>query len=200
MARLKPKKLRLAILISGRGSNMRALVDACADPDFPARIELVLSNKADAVGLQKAAEAGIDTVIVSNRDYGDKPAFERALDNALRRYDPDLICLAGFMRILSADFIAKWEGRIINIHPSLLPDYKGLDTHARALADGRAVAGCTVHYVIPEMDAGPVIVQREVPILPGDTADSLAERVLEQEHAAYPEAVRIVAETVGPKR
>jgi phosphoribosylglycinamide formyltransferase-1 len=189
-------RLKLGILISGRGSNMLALAEACRQPDFPAEVAVVVANRLDAAGLAVAAALGITTETVDQKAHAGKPAFEAALDTALRRHDVDLVCLAGFMRILSAEFIAGWDGRILNIHPSLLPDYKGLDTHARALADGRDKGGCTVHYVIPEMDAGPVILQKTVPILPGDTADSLAARVLEQEHAAYPEAVRLVAGTL----
>ncbi len=188
-----PRRIKLGILISGRGSNMQAILNACAKSGFPAEIAVVLSNKTDAGGLAVAQNAGVATEIVDHKQYADKTAFENAMDAVLRRHSVELVCLAGFMRILSAGFIDRWADRIINIHPSLLPDYKGLDTHARALADGRAESGCTVHYVIPEMDAGPVILQRRVPILPGDTADSLAARILEQEHLAYPEAVRRVA-------
>lgn len=188
-------KLKLAIFISGRGSNMGALITACAHPDFPAEIVLVLSNTPDAPGLDKAQKAGLATEIVNHRDYPkDKPAFEAKILERLAAYPIDLICLAGFMRILSADFIARWPEKIINIHPSLLPKFKGLDTHQRALDAGESEHGCTVHYVVPEMDAGPIILQRAVPILPDDNADSLAARVLEQEHIAYPEAVRLLSE------
>jgi phosphoribosylglycinamide formyltransferase-1 len=186
--------LKLAILISGRGSNMSALIEACAKPDFPATISLVLSNIPDAPGLQKASGAGLATEIVPHKDYPNREAFERAMLSVIARYDVDLICLAGFMRLLSPLFVEAWEGRLINIHPSLLPDYKGLHTHQRALDDGRSEAGCSVHYVIPAMDEGPVILQKRVPILAHDTAQTLAERVLEQEHIAYPEAVRLIAE------
>lgn len=188
------ERLKLAIFISGRGSNMEALIDACKAPDFPAQVVVVLANRPDAAGLKKAATAGIETQIVDHKQYADKPTFEQAIAKALSGYKIDLICLAGFMRILSGDFITQWADRIINIHPSLLPDYKGLDTHARALVDGRTESGCSVHFVIPEMDAGPVILQKKVPVLDGDTADDLAARVLEQEHAAYPEAVRLIGE------
>lgn len=173
---------------------MSALIEACRAPDFPARVALVVSNKPNAAGIQVAQDAGIDTVVVDHKAYENKRDFEGAL---LERIDPnriDLICLAGFMRILSKHFIDGWEGGIINIHPSLLPKYKGLDTHERALAAGDKEAGCTVHYVIPEMDSGEIIVQKIVPVLPGDTSDSLAARVLVQEHIAYPEAVRILAD------
>lgn len=187
--------LKLAIFISGRGSNMEALLQACADADYPAEAVLVLSNNPAAKGLETAAAAGIATEIVDHRDFkGDKAGFEAAILETLSAYDIDLICLAGFMRLLSADFIAHWTDKIINIHPSLLPAYKGLDTHARAIADGARKAGCSVHFVVPEMDAGPIILQKEVAIENGETADSLAAKVLIQEHIAYPEAVKLVAE------
>ncbi len=190
---MAPQRLNLGILISGRGSNMQALIEACRDESFPARAAVVIANRPDAGGIGKAAAAGIATAIVDHKNFPDKPSFEQALEAELQRHDTELVCLAGFMRILSASFIQRRAGRIINIHPSLLPDYKGLDTHARALADGREKSGCTVHYVIPEMDAGPVILQKQVAIVPGDTADSLAARVLAEEHKAYPEAVRLIA-------
>lgn len=187
--------LKLAIFISGRGSNMEALLQACADADYPAEVVLVLSNNPDAKGLETAAAAGIATEVVDHRNFkGDKAGFENAILATLDGYDIDLICLAGFMRLLSAEFIAHWQDKIINIHPSLLPAYKGLDTHARAIADGAQKAGCSVHFVVPEMDAGPIILQKEVVIDDGETADSLAAKVLVQEHIAYPEAVKLVAE------
>ncbi|BAI71947.1 phosphoribosylglycinamide formyltransferase [Azospirillum sp. B510] len=188
-------KLKLGVLISGRGSNLQALIDACAAPDFPAEIALVLSNKADALGLERAARAGIATAVVGHRDYpGDKPAFEAAMDARLREADVELVCLAGFMRLLSPWFVGEWHNALINIHPSLLPSFKGLETHERALAAGVRFHGCTVHYVRPEMDEGPIIAQAAVPILPGDDAHSLADRVLDSEHALYPHAVRLIAE------
>jgi phosphoribosylglycinamide formyltransferase-1 len=187
-------KLKLAVLISGRGSNLQALIDACASPDFPARIAVVLSNVPDAYGLTRAQNAGISTIVVNHKDFPDKRAFESAMAERLQGYDIDLICLAGFMRILSADFIAQWPDKIINIHPSLLPAYKGLNTHERAIKDGAKQAGCTVHYVVPEMDSGPMIVQRAVDVLPDDTAETLAERVLQEEHKAYPEAILKILE------
>lgn len=188
-------KIKLAVFISGRGSNAQALIDACARDDFPAEIAVLLSNRPDAAGLQRAEKAGIPTAIVDHKLYkGDKPAFEDAIQKALSGYDIDLICLAGFMRILSAAFLARWPERVINIHPSLLPDYKGLDTHERVLADGVRESGCTVHYVVPEMDAGPTIVRKPVPVIDGDTPETLAARVLEQEHVAYPEAVSLIAQ------
>lgn len=187
-------KLNLVILISGRGSNMEALIHACSQPGFPARVAAVISNRPGAQGLEKAAAVNIPVETVDHKQFSGKADFETALHGAIKKYDPDIICLAGFMRILSAGFIQNWPDRIVNIHPSLLPDYKGLDTHARVLADGCAETGCTVHYVVPEMDEGPVILQKKVRLLPGDNAETLAARVLEQEHLAYPEAVRILAE------
>lgn len=188
------KKLGLAILISGRGSNMQALVDACARPDFPARTEVVISNRPDAAGLERARQAGIPARAVDHKLYPSRSSFETALEAVIAEYPVDLVCLAGFMRILTAGFVEKRIGKIINIHPSLLPAYKGLNTHARALEDGKRESGCTVHFVVPEMDDGPAIVQKRVLIQPGDTPDSLAARILEQEHLAYPEAVRLIAE------
>jgi phosphoribosylglycinamide formyltransferase-1 len=188
------KPLNLAILVSGRGSNMEALLDVCADPAFPARASVVISNRPDAGALAKAAGRGIKTEIVDHRLFPNRTAFEAALQVALDRYPVDLICLAGFMRLLGADFVNSWHDRIINIHPSLLPAYKGLDTHARVLADGGTETGCTVHFVRPAMDDGPVIVQKKLAIQPGDTPDTLAARVLTLEHQAYPEAIRLIAE------
>ncbi|ALG71714.1 phosphoribosylglycinamide formyltransferase [Azospirillum thiophilum] len=188
-------KLKLGVLISGRGSNLQALIDACAVPGFPAEIALVLSNKADAFGLERASKAGIATAVVDHRDHpGDKPAFEAAMDSTLRQAGVELVCLAGFMRLLSPWFVGRWQDSLINIHPSLLPSFKGLHTHERALATGVRFHGCTVHYVRPEMDDGPIIAQAAVPVLPGDDADRLAGRVLEAEHLLYPHAVRLIAE------
>lgn len=189
-------KLKLAVLISGRGSNLKALMDACADETFPASIALVLSNRADADGLKYALAGELPTVVVNHKDFPDRLSFDMAVHAEIVKSGADLVVLAGFMRILTPEFVNLWPGRMINIHPSLLPDYKGLDTHARALADGKSEAGCTVHYVVPEMDSGPIIVQKRVKVLPGDTPETLGERVLEQEHAAYPEAVRIVARSL----
>jgi phosphoribosylglycinamide formyltransferase 1 len=190
------QKLHLAVLISGRGSNLQSLIDACATPDFPAEISVVISNRPDVQGLERAQKVGIPALTIDHKNYQGREAFENALLEAFVDYRVDLVCLAGFMRILTPHFISKWQGRIINIHPSLLPDYKGTDTHKRVLADGKKETGCSVHYVVPEMDSGPIIVQKKVPVLAGDTPDSLAVRVLEQEHIAYPEAVRIVAKTL----
>ncbi len=193
-----PDKINLAIFISGRGSNMSALIEACKDSSFPARIELVLSNRPDAKGLEAAQKAGIQTEIIDHKAYDNREHFENAVLTALKTYDIDLICLAGFMRLLSSHFITPWAGRMINIHPSLLPDYKGLNTHERALADGKTETGCTVHYVVPDMDSGEIIMQRRCPIAKDDTPDTLAGRVLEQEHIAYPDAVRMIAQKLLP--
>ncbi len=191
------RKIKLAVFLSGRGSNAQALIDACKNPDFPAEIVLVLSNIPNAGGLERAQDAGIPTATVDHKLFkGDKAAFEGAIQEVLSSYDIDLICLAGFMRLLSAEFLTQWPEQVINIHPSLLPDYKGLHTHERAIADGRNHGGCTVHYVVPEMDAGEIIVQKSVPILDGDTPQTLAARVLEQEHIAYPQALRIMADKI----
>lgn len=184
---------RVAVLISGRGSNMEALLKAAANPGYPAEIIAVLSDNPDAAGLQTAASEGVSAEAVSRNDHPSKTAFEEALQGALTRHAPDLICLAGFMRLLSADFVAQWHNRILNIHPSLLPAFKGLHTHRRALDAGVKLAGCTVHIVRAEMDDGPIIAQAAVPILTQDTADSLAARILAQEHRLYPHALALVA-------
>ncbi len=186
--------LQLGVLISGRGSNLQALIDACATVGFPARIALVLSNKPDAAGLGRAQAAGIPTAVVNHRDFADRESFERAVDEKLQESGVELLCLAGFMRVLTAWFVSCWQGRLINIHPSLLPSFPGVDTHARALAAGVRFSGCTVHYVVPDVDAGPIIVQAAVPVVAADTPDSLAARILQAEHRAYPFAVRLIAE------
>lgn len=172
---------------------MRALVEACEADSFPARAVLVLSNRPDAQGLEYARKKNIPVTVIDHASYADRQSFEAAILEALKNHDIDLICLAGFMRILSPYFIENWPGQIINIHPSLLPDYKGLNTHERVLADGKSESGCTVHHVTADMDSGPVIIQKRVPVLPEDTPDTLADRILEQEHIAYPEAVRALA-------
>lgn len=192
------RKLRLAVLISGRGSNLQSIIDACRIDGFPAEIVVVISNKSDAYGLVRAQNAGITTQVISHKDYETKSDFEADILSSLDHHKVDLVCLAGFMRLLSPTFITPWEGRIINIHPSLLPKYKGLDTHARAIEAGDLEAGCTVHYVTTGMDEGDVIVQRSVPIQKDDTAQSLAERILPEEHIAYPEAIRIMASKLTP--
>ena len=187
------RKARTAVLISGRGSNMMALVEAARDPAFPAEVVCVVSNKADAKGLDFAAANGIPAKLVDHKAYPSREDFEAALDAHLRSMNVEVIALAGFMRVLTAGFIAGWEGRMINVHPSLLPAYKGLHTHERALADGATVHGCSVHLVTPELDGGPVLLQAEVPVLQGDTAETLSQRVLEQEHKLYPKALAMLA-------
>lgn len=182
---------RVAILLSGGGSNMVSLVRAMQDADFGATPVLVLANNADAGGIAKATGFGIPTATVDHRGFkGDRPAFEDALHAAIAPHAPDVICLAGFMRVLTPHFITKWQGKMLNIHPSLLPKYKGLNTHQRALDAGDTVAGCSIHEVTAELDGGPVIAQAEVPILPDDTSQTLAERVLVQEHLLYPAALK----------
>ncbi len=185
-------KKRVAVLISGRGSNLQSLIDAAKDADYPAELALVLSNKADAYGLTRAEAAGIATEVISHKDYDGREAFDAAMQEILIKYDIDLVCLAGFMRLLTPAFVQAWEGKMLNIHPSLLPKHKGLDTHQRAIDASDTEAGCTVHYVIPEMDAGPIIAQSAVPVLPNDTAETLGARVLEQEHLLYPQALKQV--------
>ncbi|WP_284176826.1 phosphoribosylglycinamide formyltransferase [Rhabdaerophilum sp. SD176] len=188
------QKKRVAILISGRGSNMEALVRAARTPGFPAEIVLVLSNKAEAGGLAFAREAGITTAVVEHKAYGkDRAAFDAAMQDVLVAHRVEIVCLAGFMRLLTAEFCTQWLGRMINIHPALLPSFKGLDTHARALEAGVKLHGCTTHFVTPGMDEGPIILQAAVPVLDDDTEASLAARVLEQEHRIYPETLRLLA-------
>ena len=187
-------KKRVALLISGRGSNMKSLVEAARAPDFPAEIALVLSNRPDAGGLVWAQDQGIATATVDHKIYGkDREAFERAMQDMLAAHAIDLVCLAGFMRVLTPWFVAQWPERMLNIHPALLPSYRGLHTHERALADGVKLHGCTVHFVVPEMDAGPIVLQAAVPVLDDDTPDSLAARVLGEEHRIYPDALALVA-------
>ncbi len=187
-------RLRLGVLISGRGSNLQALIDAARDPAYPAEVALVISNKPDAAGLDRARAAGIATLVLKPKDFADKAAHEAAMTVALESAGVGLVCLAGYMRLLSPVFVQAWHNRLINIHPSLLPSFPGLDTHARAIEAGVWFHGCTVHYVRVEMDTGPILVQAAVPVGDDDTPDSLAARVLEQEHKAYPLAVRLVAE------
>ncbi|MGB6538767.1 MAG: phosphoribosylglycinamide formyltransferase [Xanthobacteraceae bacterium] len=190
-----PGKKRVAVLISGRGSNMAALIEAARAADYPAAIVLVISNRPDAAGLSLAREAGVETAIVDHRRFGeDREAFERALDGELHAHRTDLICLAGFMRLLTPAFVRRWSGRMINIHPALLPQFKGLNTHRRAIEAGAKRHGATVHFVVPEMDSGPIVAQDSVAVLAGDTEESLAGRVLEVEHRLYPRALRLVAE------
>lgn len=185
---------RVAILISGRGSNMKSLVEAAAAPDYPAEIALVLSNRPEAAGLDWAKERGVATAVVDHKIYGkDREAFEREVQGILERASVEIVCLAGFMRVLTPWFVGHWTGRMLNIHPALLPSYRGLHTHERALEDGVKIHGCTVHFVVPEMDAGPIILQAAVPVEDSDDADALAARVLTQEHRIYPQALALVA-------
>jgi phosphoribosylglycinamide formyltransferase-1 len=187
-----PRK-RVAALISGRGSNMLSLMAAARHPDYPAEIALVFSNKVDAPGLATAREAGIATAALSHRDHESREAFERAMQAVLEEHAIDLICLAGFMRLLTPWFVGQWQGRMLNIHPALLPSFRGLHTHERALQDGVKIHGATVHFVVPEMDAGPIIAQAAVPVVDGDTPQTLGARVLRQEHVIYPLALKLVA-------
>jgi len=183
-------KARVAILLSGRGSNMRALIEASRAPDYPAEIVLALSNRKDAAGLAIARDLGIESACVPSRRYGqDRQAHERAIDDVLTGRGAEFVCLAGYMRLLTPYLVGRWAGRMLNIHPSLLPAYPGLDTHARVLAAGDTVHGCTVHLVTETMDDGPILAQARVPVLPGDTEDALAARVLAQEHVIYPKAL-----------
>jgi phosphoribosylglycinamide formyltransferase-1 len=188
-------KKRVAVLISGRGSNMTALIEAAKAKDYPAEIVLVISNRPEATGLARARAAGVTTAIVDHTLFGkDRTAFERALDAELQAHRIDLVCLAGFMRLLTPWLVGRWSGRMLNIHPALLPQFKGLDTHRRALAAGARRHGATVHFVVAETDSGPILAQESVPVLEGDTEETLAARVLEVEHRIYPQALRALAE------
>lgn len=194
-------KKRVAVLISGRGSNMEALIAACLAHDYPAEIIGVLSNKADAKGLETAALAGIAAQAIPHKDFRDRESHDAAMHAALLALNPDIVVLAGYMRLMTGPFVDQWRGKMINIHPSLLPDFKGTHTHERALAAGVAEHGCTVHFVTPGMDEGPVIAQARVPVLPGDTPDTLAARVLVEEHKLYPRALALLArgEAIFPR-
>lgn len=185
---------RVGILISGRGSNMRSLIAAATLPGFPAEIELVISNVGNAEGLDFAAEAGIPTIAIPHKAYDSREDFDRALDTALNHAGVDIVCLAGFMRILSDWFVRRWEGRLLNIHPSLLPLFKGVHVHEQALQAGVRISGCTVHFVVPELDAGPIIAQAAVPVAVNDTPETLAARILAEEHKLYPAALKLLAE------
>ncbi len=194
-------KVRVGVLISGRGSNMEALVEAARAPDYPAEIALVLSNRIDAPGLQVAERAGVAAFAIDQRPFGkDREAHERAVDAELREAGVELVCLAGYMRILSPWFVNAWAGRLLNIHPSLLPHFPGTDTHARALAAGHQTHGCTVHWVIEALDAGPIVGQAQVPILEGDTEEALAARVLVEEHGLYARCVAEAARRIQAER
>jgi phosphoribosylglycinamide formyltransferase 1 len=192
------RRKRTAILISGRGSNMRALIERARDPSFPAEIALVLSNRPEAAGLAFATENNIPCAIVDHKIYAAREECEKAMQMVLELHRIEIICLAGFMRLLTPWFVVQWQGRLLNIHPALLPAYRGLYTHERALADGAKVHGCTVHFVSPGMDEGPIIAQAEVPVLEADTPESLAARVLVQEHIIYPAALAQVAAGLVP--
>ena len=187
-------KRRVAILISGRGSNMAALIDAARLADFPAEIVAVISNRADAAGLQKAEASGIPTVVIESKPFGkDRAGFEAVLQRALEENKVELICLGGFMRLFTAEFVQRWYGKMLNIHPSLLPSFPGLDPHGQALQAGVKISGATVHFVIPETDAGPIIMQGAVTVADDDTAETLSQRILGIEHRIYPEALRLLA-------
>jgi phosphoribosylglycinamide formyltransferase 1 len=187
-------KKRVAVLISGRGSNMEALVRACAAPDYPAEIIAVLSNKADAKGLEFATSNSIAAISIPNKDYASRAAHDAAMHAALVELNPDIVVLAGYMRLMTAEFVEQWRGKMINIHPALLPEFKGLHTHERALEAGVKTHGCTVHFVTAGMDEGPTIAQAKVPVLEGDTPDTLTARVLMAEHKLYPAALRLIAD------
>lgn len=185
---------RVAILISGRGSNMTALIEAARADGFPAKIALVIANKADAPGLTTAAKAGVETLVIESKPFGrDRAGFETVLQKALDDHKIELICLGGFMRLFTAEFVQHWYGRMLNIHPSLLPSFPGLDPHGQALRAGVKISGATVHFVIPETDAGPIVMQGAVAVADDDTADTLAARVLDIEHRIYPQALRLLA-------
>jgi phosphoribosylglycinamide formyltransferase-1 len=187
-------RLKVGVLVSGNGSNLQTLIDLCSQPGFPAEIALVVSNKPGVMSLERAARAGIPTQVIPHQDFPDRISFDQAIDAALRAAGVEFICLAGFLRVLSQMFVELWHDRIINIHPSLLPSFKGLHTHAQALEAGVRFHGCTVHFVRPVLDDGPILVQAVVPVLPGDDEQALAARVLQMEHKAYPLALRLIAE------
>jgi len=187
-------KRRVAILISGRGSNMAALIKAAAADDYPAEIVVVISNRADAGGLEKARASGVATAVIESKPFGkDRAGFEAALQALLDQHRVELICLGGFMRLFTADFVQRWYGKMLNIHPSLLPSFPGLDPHGQALRAGVKISGATVHFVIPETDAGPILMQGAVSVSDHDTAETLSERILEVEHRIYPDALRLLA-------
>ncbi|MGE5547059.1 MAG: phosphoribosylglycinamide formyltransferase [Solirubrobacterales bacterium] len=187
-------KKKVGVLVSGRGSNLQALLDACAAPGFPAEIVLVISNIPGVYALERAEKAGVPTQVIPHKSFASREEFDAAMDAALRDAGVEIVCLAGFMRLLTKGFVEGWAGRMINIHPSLLPSFKGLHTHERAIEAGVKLHGCSVHLVTPDLDDGPILVQAAVPVLAGDTADDLAARVLEQEHKAYPLALKLLAE------
>ena len=186
--------MRIGVLISGRGSNLKALIGACEEPGFRGRIALVISNRPGAGGLAVAEAAGIPTLVIDHKEFSTRDTFDAELDRALTKAGVELVCNAGFMRILTDGFVEKWRDRQLNIHPSLLPAFKGLHVHQRALDAGVKITGCTVHFVRPEMDEGPIVAQAAVPVLPGDTAETLSQRILEAEHKLYPLALKLVVE------
>ena len=188
---------RVGVLISGNGGNLQALIDACRQPDYPASIAVVISNNPNAYGLERARNAGIATYAADHKLYPSREAYDEAVQKILEQHNIDIVCLAGFMRLLSSSFVERWKGRLLNIHPSLLPDFKGAHAVADALKAGTKKTGCTVHQVIAEVDAGPIIMQAEVDVLPADTEDSLLERIHVQEHRIYPLALKQVASTMG---
>lgn len=190
---MSDRKVATAILISGRGSNMKSLVEAARAADYPAKIVRVISNRPDAAGVGWAKDQGLDVEVIDHKGFASREAFEAELQRSLVGCGAELVALAGFMRLMTAGFVQRWQSRLINIHPSLLPSFKGLDTHERALEAGVKIHGCTVHYVRTEVDSGPIIAQAAVPVVSGDTAKSLGERVLLAEHALYPLALRLVA-------
>jgi phosphoribosylglycinamide formyltransferase-1 len=187
-------RLKVGVVVSGRGSNLQALLDACAEPAFPAEIVRVISNNPDVEGLRRAERAGVDTRVINHRDFPDRASFERSLTASMEEADVELICHAGFMRVVTAGYLEHWHDRLINIHPSLLPAFPGLDTHRRALDAGVKLHGCTVHYVREEVDVGPIIGQAAIPVLTGDTEEILAARVLQAEHKLYPLCLKLIAE------
>jgi len=184
---------RVGVLISGRGSNLGALIEACKAPDYPAKIVLVISNLPSAQGLLRAESALIPALVINHKDFATREKFDAALDTALNEAGVELLCNAGFMRLHSEGFVARWRNRQLNVHPSLLPAFRGLHSHARVLEAGATITGCTVHFVRPEMDTGPIVAQAAVPVLPDDTPESLGARVLDAEHRLYPHALRLVA-------
>ncbi|MEP0710264.1 phosphoribosylglycinamide formyltransferase [Parvibaculum sp.] len=186
--------MRIGVLISGRGSNLKALIEACEEPGFRGRIALVVSNRPGAAGLAVAEAAGVPTAVIDHKEFSMRETFDAELHRALTKAGVELVCNAGFMRILSDGFVEKWRDRQLNIHPSLLPAFKGLHVHQRALDAGVKITGCTVHFVRPEMDEGPIVAQAAVPVLPGDTAETLSQRVLDAEHKLYPLALKLVVE------
>jgi len=188
------RRMPVGVMISGRGSNLQALLDACARPDYPARVVLVVSNRPAAQGLARAAAAGVPTQVIDDRDYASRETFDAAVTEAFEAAGVELICMAGFLRLLTEGFVERWRDRLINIHPAILPAFKGLDTHARALATGAKLHGCTVHYVRFDMDTGPIVGQAAVPVLPDDDEARLAARVLAAEHRLYPRCLQLIAE------